>query len=220
MTKRKVSYVLFAVCLCILQSAVLAGCKEKDDTYSPYYNWQVRNTVWFEQAADTARRAIAEAKTEYGDLWESHCEWRMYKSLMRSADIPGALPDSIVCKIIATGSGTVSPAATDSVSIHFRGWLMPTEYIVDNNGTKEPSMEVFTQTYYGSFNPLIAAPQQMYVGGTVEGFQTALQYMVEGDDWMVYIPAKLAYNENGSGVIPAHSTLLYRMYVEKVILGK
>jgi len=220
MTGRKVSYVLFTACLCILQSVVLVGCKEKDDTYSPYYNWQARNAVWFEQAADTARRAIAEAKTEYGDSWESHCEWRMYKSLMRSADTSGALSDSIVCKIVAKGSGTVCPTATDSVSIHFRGWLMPTEYVVDNSGTKEPSMEVFTQTYYGSFNPLIAAPQQMYVGGTVEGFQTALQYMVEGDDWMVYIPAKLAYNENGSGVIPAYSTLLYRMYVEKVILGK
>ena len=53
--------------------------------------------------------------------------------------------------------------------------------------------------------------------GTVEGFQTALQYMAEGDDWMVYIPAKLAYNEKSSNAIPAYSTLLYHLYIEKVI---
>ncbi len=218
MTRKSIPY--FLVFLCILQSVTLVGCKEEDDTYSPYYDWQARNVAWFEQAADTARRAIAKAKADYGDQWEKHCEWRMFKSLMRSADMPGVTQDSIVCKITVKGTGTVSPAFTDSVSIHFRGWLMPTEYVVDDSGNKELSMEVFTQTYYGDFNPLIAAPQQMYVGGTVEGFQTALQNMVAGDDWMVYIPAKLAYNENGSSTIPSYSTLLYRMYVEKVILGQ
>ena len=124
-----------------------------------------------------------------------------------------------MCKIVRKGEGTVSPAFTDSVSMHFRGWLMPTEYS-DGLGGTSTSMSVFTQTYHGDFDPLTASPQQMYVGGTVEGYQTALQYMTEGDDWMVYIPAKLAYNENGSSAVPAYSTLLYRMYVVKVIRTK
>lgn len=205
--------------MCILTACAVMGCKENDDIHDPYYNWQGRNAAWFAQAADTARTAIATAKALYGSQWEEHCQWRMYKSLMRSADVPGATDDSIVCKIVSKGTGNVCPAFTDSVSMHFRGWLMPTEYATADGGTAT-SMEVFTQTYYGDFDPLTASPQQMYVGGTVEGYQTALQYMTEGDDWMVYIPSKQAYGSNGSGAIPAYSTLLYRMYVVKVIESK
>lgn len=199
-----------------LLALTATGCKESDNTYDPYTNWQARNAVWFAQAADTARTEIAKAKALYGSQWEGHCKWRMYKSLLRSQDLPGASDDSIVCKIMEKGRGTVCPASTDSVTLHFRGWLMPAQYETAEGGT-ETYMKVFTQTYFGDFDPLIAAPQQMYVGGTVEGFQTALQYMAEGDDWMVYIPAKLAYNEKSSNAIPAYSTLLYHLYIEKVI---
>lgn len=200
--------------LYVLLACTLFACKKENDVYDPYYNWQSRNAEWFAQAADTARREIAMAKAQYpnGNDWEAHCNWRMYKSLMRSPNVPGALNDSIVCKIIKRGYGDFKPTFTDSVRMHFRGWLMPTEY-EEANGSKETSMTVFTQTYYGDFDPRIAAPQLMYVGGTVEGYQLALQNMVEGDDWMVYIPAKLAYNDESSSAIPAYSTLLYRMYV-------
>ncbi|MBR4527895.1 MAG: hypothetical protein IKO71_05505, partial [Bacteroidaceae bacterium] len=65
---------------------ILASCSEKEDVWDPYYNWQARNTKWFLEIADSARIAIAQAKAAYGDEWEYHCDWRMYKSLMRSAD--------------------------------------------------------------------------------------------------------------------------------------
>ena len=46
-----------------------------------------------------------------------------------------------------------------------------------------------------------------------EGFGTALQYMVPGDDWMVYIPSELAYGSTASSAIPAYSTLLFRIHM-------
>ena len=54
---------------------------------------------------------------------------------------------------------------------------------------------------------------QMYAGGGIEGFQTALQYMVEGDKWYVYIPQQLAYKAEIHDVIPAYSTLLFLLEV-------
>ena len=45
---------------------------------------------------------------------------------------------------------------------------------------------------------------------------TAVQYMVKGDDWMVYIPEQLAYGSTASDAIPAYSTLLYRIRIELV----
>ena len=35
--------------------------------------------------------------------------------------------------------------------------------------------------------------------------------MVEGDDWMVYIPQQLAYGATVKGTIPAYSTLRFRI---------
>ena len=67
-------------------------------------------------------------------------------------------------------------------------WLMPTP---SEQGTLQET--TFTQTYYGDYNPATAAPQLAAVGGFKDGFSTALQYMVAGDDWMVYIPQELFY---------------------------
>ncbi|MBO7068255.1 MAG: FKBP-type peptidyl-prolyl cis-trans isomerase [Bacteroidaceae bacterium] len=191
----------------------LTSCSEEITEWDPYYNWETRNSLWFEQAADSARTAISEAKALYGDAWEEHCEWRMFKSLQRSAELQGSLTDSIVCKIVKKGYGTEKINFTDYVLLHYRGWLMPSEYIAEDNANKETKMIVFSQTYYGEFNPATAAPIQLYVGGSTEGFQTALQYMVEGDEWYVYIPQQLAYKDEASGSVPAYSTLLFLMNV-------
>ena len=78
------------------------------------------------------------------------------------------------------------------------------------------NMTVFSQTYYGDFNETTAAPIAMPVTSTVEGFMTAVQYMVKGDDWLVYIPQQLAYKETASDAIPAYSTLLFRLRIELV----
>ena len=203
----------------LLLLLLLASCTEKDDAWNPYYNWEARNAAWFVQIADSARTAIGQAKAQYGSAWEDHCQWRMFKTLLKSASVQGPLTDSICVHILAHGTDTLSPTLSDKVRLNFRGWTMPTEYETDE-GTRESSMAVFTQTYYGDYNPVTAAPQLMDVSGTIEGFSTALQYMVKGDDWLVYIPQQLAYREKGSDAIPAYSTLLFRLHlVEEYKIG-
>ena len=192
-----------------LVSLFLVSCSEKSNEWDPYYSWDTRNALWFEEIADSARLAIAKAKAQYGEEWEKHCQWRMYKSLQRSADIPGLTTDSIVCKIVERGEGIQEVNFTDYVLLHYRGWLMPSEYVTQNAAIKETKSVVFDQSYYGDFNPKTAVPATMYVGGTIEGFQTALQYMVEGDKWYVYIPSDLGYGNEQSNSIPAYSTLRF-----------
>ena len=86
----------------------------------------------------------------------------------------------------------------------------------ENYPASKDTTTVFSQTYYGDFNPQTAAPVAMPVTSTVEGFMTAVQYMVKGDDWLVYIPQELAYKETSSDAIPAYSTLLFRLRIELV----
>lgn len=193
--------------------AGMTSCvNETDDEWDPYSNWAIRNAVWYDQVADSARTAIAQAKSQYGDDWEAHCEWRMIRSLLRSEMVGGPTTDSICVHIRERGEGTESPLYTDTVGVCFRGWTMATEYEGPND-TKVYGRAIFTQTYTGEYNPETAKPQRMLVSSTVEGFSTALQYMVEGDVWDVYIPAVLAYNTQASDAIPAMSTLLFRIHL-------
>lgn len=189
-----------------------AACSEHDDTWDPYYNWEARNAAWYEQIADSARTAIAKAKKQHGKQWEDYCDWRMFKSYMKSTDVQGPLTDSICVHILKRGTGNYRPCYTDTIRINFRGWIMETEY-EDEKGDRKASQAVFTQTYYGPYDELTAAPQALLVGANIEGFCTALHYMVEGDDWLVYIPQNMAYGKEKSSTIPAYSTLLFRLSV-------
>ena len=130
---------------------------------------------------------------------------------MKSQDVQGPSTDYIVCKINERGDGDWSPAYSDSVRLHYRGWIMD-----ENYPASKTNMTVFSQTYYGDFDKTTAAPMAMPVLSTVEGLMTAIQYMVKGDDWDVYIPQQLAYKETASDAIPAYSTLLFRLRIELV----
>lgn len=207
----------FLLLLSLVGTLVMTtSCSEEDGVWDPYYNWQSRNAHWYAQVADTARTAIAEAKAQYGDAWEQHCQWRMYKSLLRAQDHnSGLTEDSICVRIVARGehAGQSEYMANynDTVSLSFRGWLMPTEYD-EGGGELRASQSVFSQTYYGEFNPLTVAPSKMLLNSTVEGYSTALQYMTVGDDWCVYIPQQLGYGDSKkNAAIPAYSTLLFRI---------
>ncbi len=198
--------------LTIVASLLLAGicltaCSEDTDDFDAYADWKTRNEVWFAAVADSARTAIQAARQTYGDQWEEHCQWRMMRSLLKSpATTGGATTDSICVRILSRGEGLVSPCFTDTVRIHFRGWLMPTT--TADGATEE---RVFTQTYYSDFSSETAAPQVGCVSNFKAGFSTALQYMVTGDDWMVYIPTDLFYGATNSTAVPAYSAARFRI---------
>ncbi|MBQ7494602.1 MAG: FKBP-type peptidyl-prolyl cis-trans isomerase [Bacteroidaceae bacterium] len=179
--------------------SALTSCSGDTEEYDPYENWQVRNAAWFEQKADSARE-------------NKDGQWLMLKSLDMSPTFQsGKTADSICVHIIKHGTGTVTPYYTDSIRVNFRGWLMPT---INAQGKQEEL--TFTQTYYGDFDPATAAPQLATVKAFTSGFATALQYMVVGDDWIVYIPQELFYGSSASGVIPAYSAARFRIQLAAI----
>lgn len=196
-----------------LSLLLLASCKDSDQSYDPHHDWKERNAQWFAEVYDEAMAEISAAKSQYpeGNEWEEHCDWRVFRTLMKSPEVQGPSTDYIVCKINERGDGDWSPAFTDSVRLYYRGWIMD-----ENYPESKTNLTVFSQTYYGDFDETTAAPLAMPVLSTVEGFQTAIQYMVKGDDWNVYIPQQLAYKNESSDAIPAYSTLLYHLRIELV----
>ncbi len=215
----KIQKILMTLLLPLLGAAMLVSCSESEDVFTPYSNWQARNAEWYVQITDSARTAIAQAKAQYGDDWEAHCDWRQYRSLLKQKDVPGVYTDSICVRILKRGTGTYCPTYSDTIHLSMRGWLMPATYKLfnaDNVEVDSIRQEVFTQSYYGEFSEQTAAPQLMSVGSTIEGFSTALQYMHQGDDWLVYIPQQLGYGDEASDAIPAYSTLLFRLHLAAV----
>lgn len=208
---KKYLYILFSLILC------LASCSETNNVHDPYEDWQSRNAKWFEDTALVASQAIAQAKAQYGNNWEEHCEWRMFKSLLRTSTSTGPVTDSICVRILKHGEdldSKGSPASNDSAYICYRGWTMPiTNYI--GNGTSEMGIvqDVFESTYVGDHDAETAAPQLMSVSNLIEGFSTAMQYMVEGDEWMVFIPQQLGYGGTDRGTIKAYSTLQFHIHL-------
>ena len=201
--KKRLLYIwTFVLALC-----AFVACKDEDDTYDPYANWPARNAEYFAQIATEARDSIALAKAQHGDQWESHCNWRMFKSTTKSPNALGAMTDSICVYIEQRDTGRGCPTWSDTVRVNYRGYLMPTQNVV--NGEWREERTVFSQSFIGEMNTQIIVPTQMAVSSAVAGFATALQYMHVGDVWWVYIPSELAYGSQSSGSVLPYSTLTF-----------
>jgi FKBP-type peptidyl-prolyl cis-trans isomerase FklB len=80
-------------------------------------------------------------------------------------------------KVLTEGTGP-QPKADSVVSVHYRGTLL--------DGT------VFDSSYERN-EPLV-----LPVGGVIPGWTEALTLMKEGSKWQLFIPAALAYGEEGA----------------------
>jgi len=101
-----------------------------------------------------------------------------------------ALPDGLQYIVITNGTGAM-PAASDVVTVNYRGTLI--------NGTE------FDSSYKRG------QPAQFPVGGVIHGWTEALQKMNVGSKWKLFIPSELAYGEAGQRGIPPNSVLIFEV---------
>merc|ERR1712216_433937 len=111
------------------------------------------------------------------------------------------LPSGLQYKVLKKGSGAHHPTKDSPCECHYEGTLI--------NGTEFDSS-------YKRGEPTTFAPNQV-----IKGWTEAMQLMVEGDKWEMYIPSDLAYGESGSPPkIPGGSALVFRMEIIKIKGGK
>lgn len=202
--------------LLLLAAALgFTACSESDGTEdTEYTNWQARNNDYFTQALRQAAAEVATAKAAYGDSWEEHCDWRVYRSYAKSATAEASASDSIAVRVLHKGTGSGYPYYTDSVRVNFIGRLMPNSLSTDLESRTKGLMFAYTGTVKDSavvFSPEYCSPALLAVSNSVEGFTTALMRMRIGDRWRVYIPQALGYGSSATTTIPAYSTLIYDM---------
>merc|ERR1712010_265881 len=111
------------------------------------------------------------------------------------------LPSGLQYKVLRKGDGAHHPTVDSPCECHYEGTLI--------DGTKFDSS-------YKRGSPTTFAPNQV-----IKGWTEAMQLMVEGDKWEMYIPSDLAYGESGSPPkIPGGSALVFRMEILKIKGGK
>jgi FKBP-type peptidyl-prolyl cis-trans isomerase FklB len=98
------------------------------------------------------------------------------------------LPSGLQYKIIKEGEGS-SPADTSVVTVHYTGTFI-------NGKVFDSSIER-------------GEPAQFPVNGVIPGWTEALQLMKPGANWILYIPAGLAYGENSPRGIEPNSVLIF-----------
>lgn len=106
------------------------------------------------------------------------------------------LPSGLQYKVIKEGTGK-KPTAESTVRVHYRGTLL--------DGTEFDSSIKRGQ------------PAEFPVTGVIKGWTEALQLMQEGAKWELYIPASLAYGDQGAGgMIKPGSTLIFEVELLEV----
>jgi FKBP-type peptidyl-prolyl cis-trans isomerase FklB len=107
------------------------------------------------------------------------------------------LPSGLQYKILTEGDGQFHPKPDTQCLCHYAGTLI--------DGTKFDSS-------YDRGEPTSFAPNQVIAGWT-----EAMQLMVQGDKWELYIPSELGYGDRGSPPkIPGGSVLIFTMEMVEI----
>ncbi len=105
------------------------------------------------------------------------------------------LPSGLQYKVLKDGAGE-SPDDNDVVTVHYTGTLVDGTVFDSSRERGEP----------------IEFP----VNGVIAGWTEALKLMKPGSQFMLYIPANLAYGDKKTGPIPEGSTLIFDVELLKI----
>jgi len=96
------------------------------------------------------------------------------------------LSSGLQYKVLREGEGEAHPLRDTQCECHYEGRTA-------QEWSKEPKGKKFDSSYDRG-SPTSFAPS-----GVIRGWTEAMQLMVEGDKWELYIPSDLAYGESGQG---------------------
>ena len=120
---------------------------------------------------------------------------------------------SIYYKEIKKGHGTEPIYYTSRMECYYKG-----SFAADYPELNLKNGDVFDKLLFDDGSPFIILSGFMTLSrySVINGWKVALQNMVEGDKWEVWVPHQLGYGREGNGNIPGYSTLVFEMEVVKV----
>lgn len=185
---------IFYLPVILFLSAFFVGCDDDDDGNSETEAWRIENERFFNELGNRSDLYPIEAESGKG---------KIYYKIIKSGD-----------------ANSESPVYTSAVYVHYYGATL------DGFDTKADTIvkaDCFDTSYkganllppteeYPASNPQYKPAYFPKAGNLIEGWWIALQEMVPGDKWQLYIPQELGYGTSGSGdAIPGYSTLIFEV---------
>jgi len=130
------------------------------------------------------------------------------KFLEENKNKPGVitLPSGLQYKVLKEGTGENHPLVGTPCECHYAG---TTPSLTPDAVDKDESEWTEFDSSYKRGSPTTFAPNQV-----IKGWTEAMQLMVEGDKWEMYIPSDLGYGDGGSGAkIKGGDVLVFRMEI-------
>jgi FKBP-type peptidyl-prolyl cis-trans isomerase FklB len=172
--------------------AFAAGFKDAMSGRKPLLTEQeVRDTlITFEKDLQQRQTAVGQKNAADGEKFLAD---------NKSKDGVKTTGSGLQYKVVKEGSGA-QPKSSDTVTVNYRGTLV--------DGTE------FDSSYKRG------QPATFPVGGVIPGWTEALQLMKVGSKYQLFIPAKLAYGEQGRPGIPPNSLLIFEVELMDVKPGQ
>ncbi len=185
--------ILLILPVLVLSISLFTACEESEAP-GKYENWKERNEDFMDSLENVYKSQAANLS--------------MKDSLYRFQD-PFAQQGYVYFKKLNPEKEEYfgrRPYYTEKVSVYYQGYFIDGDRFDGNFEGDEPedfySPSVFT----------------INSAGLSSGFAWALQYMHVGERWMVYMPWRsTVYGSVGEGVIPGYSTLIFDMFIEKIV---
>lgn len=188
---------IFFILTVIASIVSFSSCTEKNEA-AEYDNWKERNQHYVDSIA-----ALAHSNK---DGWTKILAFNLMDSV---ENINPNVNHYVYVKKLENGAGKVKPEFMDSVRVHYLGRLIPS--------ASHSQGQIFDKSYNSyTLNEETDVPSLLAVRGTVVGYSTALQHMVEGDRWKVVIPYYLGYGEIDYSQIPGYSALIFDIKLSRI----
>lgn len=203
---RAVAHVL----LLSLMAVTIIACQEIKEP-SEYDKWEERNQTFVDSISDlTAGRVVVSAADA------DAMEVGTYYAIETSASTNYKLQYIYVKKLLANSEG-LRPYYTDAAFVYYYGTNILGERF-DGNFIGFTAIDKRTLDGHENLPTQFNRPSKFFVDSSIiAGWKTALQYMREGERWMVFIPYQSAYGKSGSSSILGYSMLCFDMIVDQVI---
>ena len=111
--------------LLLLIMCAFVSCADNVDDEEEYVDWKKKNEYAFIKQLEEAKDSIALAREKYGDDWEAHCPWRVYRTYAQDERVNGKAIDSIYMKKVSGEAKSAPAFYTDSIGVNYMLRLQP-----------------------------------------------------------------------------------------------
>lgn len=205
---RKRNLLTYVLSFALAAGGLLTSCDEVEES-GTYDNWQARNEAYTDSIAALAGGRIVVTAEDADNM-----ELGAYYAIQTSASTSVKTEYVYVRKLTSNPDG-VRPYYTDNVSMFYYGTYINGTHF-DGNFTGYSATDQGTLDGAENLPTEFDSPSDFSVNSTIVGWIYPLQYMREGERWMIYAPYASAYGTTGYSSIPAYSNLIYDAVMRKV----